>query len=39
MRAEEIWQKKLADYQAPEIDASILTGLTDYVAKRKSELD
>ncbi len=39
MRAEEIWKKKLADYQLPEIDPSVLTGLQDFVAKRKSELD
>ena len=39
MRAEEIWKKKLADYQLPEIDSSVLTGLQDFVAKRKSELD
>ena len=37
-RAEEVWKKKLEEYQQPEMDASILTGLTDYVAKRKSEL-
>ena len=37
-RAEEIWKKKLEEYVAPEIDASVLTGLKDYVAKRKSEL-
>ena len=39
MRAEEIWKKKLADYQLPEIDSSVLVGLQDFVAKRKSELD
>ena len=39
MRAEEIWKKKLADYVQPEIDSGILTGLQDFVAKRKSELD
>lgn len=38
-RAEEIWKKKLEEYEQPEIDAAVLTGLTDYVAKRKSELD
>jgi trimethylamine--corrinoid protein Co-methyltransferase len=37
-RAEEIWKKKLEEYVQPEMDASILTGLQDYVAKRKSEL-
>ena len=39
MRAEEIWKKKLADYEKPEMDSSILAGLTDFVSKRKSELD
>ncbi len=38
-RAEEIWRKKLAEYEKPEMDASILEGLTDFVAKRRSELD
>ncbi len=38
-RAEEIWRKKLEEYEKPEMDASILEGLTDFVAKRKSELD
>ncbi len=38
-RAEEIWKKKLEEYEKPEMDASILEGLTDFVAKRKSELD
>jgi trimethylamine--corrinoid protein Co-methyltransferase len=37
-RAEEIWKKKLEEYVAPELDSSILTGLSDFVAKRKSEL-
>ena len=37
-RAEEIWKKKLEEYEAPEIDSSILTGLQDFVAKRKSEM-
>jgi len=39
MRAEEIWKKKLEDYVQPEIDSAVLTGLQDYVARRKSELD
>jgi len=37
-RAEEVWKKKLEEYEAPEIDSSILTGLQDFVAKRKSEM-
>ncbi len=37
-RAEEIWKDRLAKYEKPEMDASILEGLTDFVNKRKSEL-
>ncbi|MSW59990.1 MAG: trimethylamine methyltransferase, partial [Actinobacteria bacterium] len=39
MRAEEIWKKKLEDYEKPEMDAQVLAELTEFVAKRKSELD
>ena len=38
-RAEEIWKKKLEDYEKPEMDATVLEELTDFVGKRKSELD
>jgi len=37
-RAEEIWKDRLEKYEKPEMDASILEGLTDFVNKRKSEL-
>ena len=39
MRAEEIWKKKLEEYEKPEMDAQVLAELTEFVAKRKSELD
>jgi trimethylamine--corrinoid protein Co-methyltransferase len=38
-RAEEIWKKKLEEYEKPEMDPQVLAELTDFVAKRKSELD
>lgn len=38
-RAEEIWKKKLEEYEKPEMDAQVLAELTEFVAKRKSELD
>ena len=38
-RAAEIWQKKLDEYVLPEMNSQILAELTEFVAKRKSELD
>lgn len=38
-RAEEIWKKKLEDYVMPDIEASTLLELSDFVAQRKSQLD
>lgn len=38
-RAEEIWKKKLEEYEKPAMDAQVLAELDDFVAKRKSELD
>ena len=38
-RASEIYKKKLEDYVAPEIDASMLSELNEFVAMRKSQLD
>ena len=38
-RAEEIWKKKLEEYEKPEMDAQVLAELTEFVTKRKSELD
>ena len=38
-RAAEIYKKKLEDYVAPEIDASMLKELDEFVAMRKSQLD
>ncbi len=38
-RAEEIWKKKLEEYVKPEMDSALLEELTDFVGKRKSELD
>ena len=38
-RAEEIWKDRLEKYEKPEMDSAILEGLTDFVNKRKSELE
>ena len=38
-RATEIYKKKLEDYVAPDIDASMLSELNEFVAMRKSQLD
>jgi trimethylamine--corrinoid protein Co-methyltransferase len=38
-RAEEIWKQKLEVYEKPEMDAQVLAELTEFVSKRKSELD
>ena len=38
-RAAEIYKKKLEDYVAPDIDASMLKELDEFVAMRKSQLD
>ena len=37
-RAYERWNKLLADYETPALDAGRLEALTDYVARRKTEL-
>ncbi len=38
-RASEIYKKKLEDYVAPDINASMLKELDEFVAMRKSQLD
>ncbi len=38
-RAGEIVDKKLAEYQAPPIDDAVLAELTEFVAKRKTEVE
>jgi len=38
-RAGEIVDKKLAEYQAPPIDDAVLVELTEFVAKRKTEVE
>jgi trimethylamine--corrinoid protein Co-methyltransferase len=38
-RAEDIWKKKLEEYEKPEMDAQVLSELTEFVAQRKSVLD
>ena len=38
-RAADIYKKKLEDYVAPDIDASMLKELDEFVAMRKSQLD
>lgn len=38
MRATEIWQKILAEFEPPKIDLSKQEELESYVAKRKEEL-
>lgn len=37
-RANKIWKKKLAEYQAPELDPGIDEALQEYMAKRKNEM-
>ena len=37
VRANGIWKKMLADYQAPPLDSAIDEALIDYMARRKSE--
>ena len=37
-RAYELWNRMLAEYEEPAIDAAVLEALEDYVARRKSEL-
>jgi trimethylamine--corrinoid protein Co-methyltransferase len=38
MRATEIWQKILAEFEPPNIDLAKREALASYVAKRKEEL-
>jgi trimethylamine--corrinoid protein Co-methyltransferase len=38
MRATEIWQKILAEFEPPKIDLAKQEELESYVAKRKEEL-
>jgi len=35
MRATEIWQKALREYEAPETDPAVAEQMASYVAKRK----
>ena len=37
-RANALWKKRLADYQAPALDPATDEALTDYVARRKGEM-
>jgi trimethylamine---corrinoid protein Co-methyltransferase len=37
-RAEKVYQKKLADYEAPPLDDGIRAELEDYVTRRRREL-
>jgi trimethylamine---corrinoid protein Co-methyltransferase len=37
-RAEQIYQKKLADYEAPPLDDSVRAELEEYVVRRRAEL-
>ena len=38
MRATEIWQKALKEYQQPNIDKNIIEAMDEYVIKRKIEI-
>ncbi|GGE61790.1 trimethylamine methyltransferase [Actibacterium pelagium] len=38
-RANKIWKKQLANYEAPHLDEAIDEELKDFVARRKSEID
>ncbi len=37
-RANRIWKKQLAGYQAPELDPAVDEALCDYIARRKAEM-
>jgi len=37
-RANALWKKRLADYEAPAIDAGVAEAVRDYVARRKAEM-
>jgi len=37
-RANKIWKKKLADYQAPAIDPGIDEALQEFITRRKAEM-
>ncbi|TAG15389.1 MAG: trimethylamine methyltransferase, partial [Rhodobacterales bacterium] len=36
-RANALWKKRLAEFEAPPLDQGIRDGLQDYVARRKGE--
>ena len=36
-RAHEIWQRRLADYEPPPVDAGVIEALDEFVARRKAE--
>jgi len=35
-RANRLWKKRLADYEAPALDSGLREGLDDFVARRKA---
>ena len=37
-RANKLWKKRLAEYEAPDLDESIDAELVDFIARRKAEL-
>jgi trimethylamine--corrinoid protein Co-methyltransferase len=37
-RANALWKKRLAEYQAPPLDVGISAALDDYIARKKSEM-
>lgn len=37
-RANALWKKRLAEYQAPPLDSGISAALDDYIARKKSEM-
>jgi trimethylamine--corrinoid protein Co-methyltransferase len=36
-RANRLWKKRLAEFQAPDLDAGIRDGLNDYIGRKKSD--
>jgi trimethylamine---corrinoid protein Co-methyltransferase len=37
-RANALWKKRLAEFEAPALDAGIKDGLADFVARKKAEM-
>jgi trimethylamine---corrinoid protein Co-methyltransferase len=36
MRANKLWKKRLAEFEAPALDIGLRDGLSDYIARKKA---